>query len=96
MKAHLQPKLPTWDFHKWFASTQQLQISTDGRFLFVSVESAAHRQWIHNHYRQEVMAAIAEAGITQRLVFWPPSKDAPPNCVATTAMMHLQPLDENE
>jgi len=94
VKARLQATLPTWDFHKWFVSTQQLQISMDGQFLFVSVEDAAHRQWIHNHFRQQVMVAAAEAGVQQRLVFWPSSKGAPPNCVATTAMMHLQPIDE--
>ena len=95
VKMHLRTKLTTWDFHRWFASTKQLQISTDGRLLFVSVEGAEHRQWIHNHYRQPVMAAVAEAGVTQRLVFWPPSNGAPPDGLPA-AMMQLQPLDETE
>lgn len=76
----LQTKLPTWDFRKWFGSTKQWKISTDGLTLFVAVDGPLHQRWIHDHYRQQVAAAVAEAAIprTSSSLPQPPRPGGPP------------------
>ena len=69
---HLQTKLSTWDFGKWFGTTYQIEMSADERILFVSVEDPAQARWILTHYGDQLTAAVTEYGMTLKNVQFVP------------------------